>query len=258
MVLQPLEQGQQGRQLGLLLLRQDQHLPRPWGQGGDPGDGDGRAVGGGWLQQLAPHADEPRLGGRLGALLVIFGGTVPAAVPGGALVAGALALVGGGLLLALVAAVPRLSVRLAGIPRLTAVRLGRLRRGLGHRLNGGGSGSPRGLDAGHRVPLLHRDDDGAGQAAADGDLLHIGQALEHLVGDLELVHAEQVIPRLDAGGLDDLLLGIAAVARHGHRLHLEEHGGPHGQRHRHRSGAQQLEQRAQPPLAPFPFAFVSW
>ncbi len=78
------------------------------------------------------------------------------------------------------------------------------------------------------------------------------------MGDLILVHAEQVIPRLDAGGLYDLLLRVAAVARHRHRLHLEEHGGPHGKRHRHRSGAQQLEQRAQPPLAPFPFAFVSW
>ena len=236
-VLQPLEQGQQRRQLGLFLLGQDQHLPRPWGQRGDPGDGGGCTVGGGGLQQLTLHADEPRLGGGLGILLGVLRGAVPADVSGGTLVSGGLALV-------------------CTVTRLTAVRLDRLRRGLGYRLNDGRS--PRGLDAGHRVPLLHRNNDGAGQCAAYRKLLHIGQTLEHLVGDLILVHAEQVIPSLDAGGLYDLLLRVAAVARHRHRLHLEEHGGPHGQRHRHRSGAQQLEQRAQPPLAPFPFAFVSW
>ena len=49
--------------------------------------------------------------------------------------------------------------------------------------------------------------------------------MEDLLRNLFLVHTKQVIPHLYPGGGNDLILGIAAVARHGNGLHLKEYRG---------------------------------
>ena len=114
-----------------------------------------------------------------------------------------------------------------------------------------------GAERRHRVALGHLDEQGIGQLAMDGHLVHIGQLRIDLPGNLVFVQGEQVIPLFHPGGLDHLRLGIPAVAGDHYRIDPEKHHAAHQKSGEDEQGGQQLIEEAEaspvpPPSMPVP------
>ena len=108
------------------------------------------------------------------------------------------------------------------------------------------------LHGGCRRALHHQQIHPVGEDPVEHHTLHIGQLLTDAIIDVRLPHGHQVIPHLDAGGINDGLGVIVGVSLYLHLVDPKKYdtGCDHGRRHRHQR--EQLIEQPKPAPASFP------
>ena len=110
-----------------------------------------------------------------------------------------------------------------------------------------------GIHRRRRHPLRHTDHQLVRIGAVDGHPLHIGQLGAYACGDPPPGQGDEVVPKLDAGGINDLFRRVAYIALHLDGVHPEkDHAGGDDRRGNEQHGHHLIQPAEAAPAAAGP------